>query len=189
MLLVIKIFVIGLLLVGCQEGTNKSPVSALFTSEDLYGGNGYADYNEKNGSINGKLTSKQTNSGPNGVYAFLYEWKESSKPISGNTSEVGYELGEFVASTMTYDSVIASSPYSLIGTSNTGGNFEFSKLVAGNYCLYFGKTSNPPETTTETRPGNKSTWIVFKTDSPDYIHSIRDVKVEANKELTILVSY
>ncbi|PKL44138.1 MAG: hypothetical protein CVV42_19565 [Candidatus Riflebacteria bacterium HGW-Riflebacteria-2] len=35
MLLTIKIFVIGLLLVGCQEGTNKSPVSTLLTGLDM----------------------------------------------------------------------------------------------------------------------------------------------------------
>ncbi|KAF1083621.1 MAG: hypothetical protein GQF41_0399 [Candidatus Rifleibacterium amylolyticum] len=35
MLLVIKIFVIGLFLSGCQEGTNKSPVSTLLTGLDM----------------------------------------------------------------------------------------------------------------------------------------------------------
>ncbi len=186
MLVAIKIFVIGLLLSGCQEGTSKSPVSALFTSEDLYGEGGSKEEIFNNGTLTGRIAKELTGKGRNGLYVFLYEWGKTTKTL-GATTEIDYELGDLIATATTYDTASTTGL-----ETDSGGNFKFTGLPAGKYYLYFGNTAAEPVTTNKARPPSLFSWKEFETDpviAPNYVHSVKNIDIANFRELSIFTTY
>lgn len=179
MLLVIKIFVIGLFLSGCQEGTNKSPISALYTSDDLYGKGGSEEVIFNNSSITGKIINSVSGTGSASQYIGLYEWTLSTyiDEKGDKTAKSDYEVGNLIAS----------------ATTGEDGKFTISSIKAGKYCIYVGKNSSTPKWDYVTRDGKgEVAWKVFEKNTviaANYIHSIENIDVESNKELSIFTSY